>query len=69
VVWGAHDRFLPVEQAELQKESFPSAEVVVFEDSGHWPYLDNPERAAKVIVPFLNRETATAWTEGPVTGG
>jgi pimeloyl-ACP methyl ester carboxylesterase len=58
VVWGAHDRFLPVEQAELQRESFPSAEVVVFEDSGHWPFLDDAERAAEVIVPFLRRQVA-----------
>jgi pimeloyl-ACP methyl ester carboxylesterase len=55
VVWGAHDPAVPVEQAERQRQSFPSAEVVVFEDSGHWPYLDDPERAAEVIVPFLER--------------
>ncbi len=58
VVWGAHDPAVPVVQAERQRESFPSAEVVVFEDSGHWPYLDDPERAAAVIVPFLEREQA-----------
>jgi pimeloyl-ACP methyl ester carboxylesterase len=60
VVWGAHDRFVPVEQAELQKESFPSAEVVIFEDSGHWPFLDNPARAAELIVPFLRRQVVAA---------
>ena len=68
VVWGAHDRFLPVEQAELQKESFPSAEVVIFEDSGHWPFLDNPERAAELIVPFLRRQAATAERPRPTAG-
>jgi pimeloyl-ACP methyl ester carboxylesterase len=56
VVWGAHDPAVPVEQAERQRQSFPSAEVVAFKDSGHWPYLDDPKRAAAVIVPFLERQ-------------
>lgn len=68
VVWGAHDRFLPVQQAELQKQSFPSAEVVIFEDSGHWPFLDNPGRAAELIVPFLRRQAATADRPHPTAG-
>jgi hypothetical protein len=42
-----------------RRQSFPSAEVVVFEDSGHWPFLDDPERAAQLIVPFLRRQVAT----------
>jgi pimeloyl-ACP methyl ester carboxylesterase len=58
VVWGAHDPAVPVDQAERQRQSFPSAEVAVFEDSGHWPYLDDPERTAKVVVPFLERQLA-----------
>lgn len=68
VVWGAHDRFLPVEQAELQKESFPSAELVIFEDSGHWPFLDDPGRAAEVIVPFISRQAASPEQRQPMAG-
>lgn len=55
VVWGAHDRFLPVVQAERQRLSFPSAEVVVLPDSGHYPHLDDPEGVAAVVVPFLRQ--------------
>ena len=56
VVWGAHDPFVPVEQAERQRESFPSADVVVLEDSNHYAHLDDPERVAEVVVPFLRRQ-------------
>ena len=59
VIWGAHDPAVPVEQAERQRESFPSAEVVVFPDSGHWPYLDDPQRTAEAVVPFLQRQVGT----------
>jgi pimeloyl-ACP methyl ester carboxylesterase len=53
VLWGAHDRFVPVVQAQRQRESFPSAEVVVFERSGHFPHLDDAEGVAAVVIPFL----------------
>jgi pimeloyl-ACP methyl ester carboxylesterase len=56
VLWGKKDPFVPVEQAYRQKESFPSAEVVVLEDSGHWAFVDNSEEAARHIVPFLERQ-------------
>jgi pimeloyl-ACP methyl ester carboxylesterase len=60
VFFGAHDPAVPVEQAERQRESFPSAEVVIAKESGHWPYLDDPENARAVIIPFLERQFASA---------
>jgi pimeloyl-ACP methyl ester carboxylesterase len=58
VLWGEKDPYVPVEQAYVQRESFPSAEVVVLEGSGHWPFIENPEQAADHIVPFLGRQLA-----------
>ena len=55
VVWGAMDPYIPVEQADLQLRTFPSAEVHVLEDSGHWPFIDNPERTRELVVPFFRR--------------
>ena len=55
VVWGAKDPYIPVEQADKQLRTFPSAEVHVLEDSGHWPFVDNPERTRELVVPFLRR--------------
>jgi pimeloyl-ACP methyl ester carboxylesterase len=53
VVWGAHDRFLPLAHADRQLEAFPSAQVRVLDDSGHYPHLDDPDGVAAVVVPFL----------------
>jgi pimeloyl-ACP methyl ester carboxylesterase len=41
--------------AERQREVFPDAQVVVLNGSGHWPFGDDPERVAQVVVPFLRR--------------
>jgi pimeloyl-ACP methyl ester carboxylesterase len=43
VIWGAHDPYLRVGQAEIQRRTFPHAEVVVLPGSGHWPFADDPE--------------------------
>ncbi|HYU60192.1 MAG TPA: alpha/beta hydrolase [Solirubrobacterales bacterium] len=56
VIWGRHDPFIPVEQAQHQRESFPSAEIAVFEDSGHWPHLDDPQRATQLMTNFVTRQ-------------
>lgn len=58
VVWGARDPYLPVAMAERQREAFPEAEVVVLEDSGHWPFADNPDAVAKPVEAFLRRTVA-----------
>lgn len=55
VVWGARDRYLPVRHAARQREVFRSAEVRVFDESGHWPFLDDPDRVEPVIAGFLRR--------------
>lgn len=55
VIWGARDPYLPVALAERQREAFPSAEVEILEDSGHWPFADNPEAVARLVEPFLRR--------------
>jgi pimeloyl-ACP methyl ester carboxylesterase len=53
VVWGAGDPYLGSEYAELQKEAFPSAEVHVLPDSGHWPFIDDPATFSRLLVDFL----------------
>lgn len=58
VLWGEHDPFVPAEQAYRQRESFPSAEVVVLPDCGHWPWIEHPEAAAAHILSFLERQLA-----------
>ena len=53
VVWGARDPYLPVRYARRQREAFPQAEVVVLDDSGHWPMIDHPVAVEQAVLPFL----------------
>ena len=58
VLWGARDPYVPVRFAEQQRVVFPRAEIVRFEDSGHWPFADNPAAVAAALLPFLRRQLA-----------
>jgi pimeloyl-ACP methyl ester carboxylesterase len=68
VIWGRHDPYLPVAFAERQRETFPRAEVVVLDQSGHWPFADDPNRVAELVLPFLQRQVVAAAPSGSSTG-
>lgn len=55
VIWGKCDPYLAHTFGEQQKETFPRAKIVYFEDSGHWPFIDNPHATEAVLIPFLKR--------------
>ena len=59
VVWGDGDPYVGLDQAAVQKQVFPSALLVVIRDSGHWPFVDNPEEVASHVLPFLRERTTT----------
>jgi pimeloyl-ACP methyl ester carboxylesterase len=58
VLWGSGDIFLPVRYAEEQRKYFGETEVHVLEGCGHWPFIDEPQRCADLIVPFLRKQVA-----------
>lgn len=53
VIWGGGDHYLPAAYAERQREAFPSAEVHVLAESGHWPFVDDPDAAERLLLDFL----------------
>lgn len=61
VVWGTDDVYIPWQQAERQRESFPSAQVQLLEGLGHWPFLEDPAHVAEPVIPAL-REHLRART-------
>jgi pimeloyl-ACP methyl ester carboxylesterase len=55
VLWGTGDAFLPARFAEEQRKFFDPIEVHLLQGCGHWPFIDEPERVAALIVPFLRK--------------
>jgi pimeloyl-ACP methyl ester carboxylesterase len=56
IVWGAKDPYVGPRRAEALKRAFPSAELVMLDESGHFPFADDPERTAELVVPFLRTQ-------------
>ncbi len=53
VVFGADDVYIPVEQAGRQLRVFPRARIEILPGVGHWAWLEQTDRVAGLVVPFL----------------
>jgi hypothetical protein len=53
VIWGGGDLFIPSSQAEKQRQAFPAAQIHIFDNSGHWPFIDNAEKTRVLFDAFL----------------
>jgi len=59
VVWGGRDPYVPARWAERQRETFPQARIVLLDDSGHWPMLDNPTGVERPVLAFFRDALTT----------
>lgn len=55
IVWGTHDRLVPVRDADEFERLIPNSEKVVFADTGHVPQLERPEAFNQALREFLSR--------------
>jgi len=59
IVWGADDQVVPVGHAEVVGELAPDARIEIFQDAGHFPHKDHPERFIEFLASFV-RDTKPA---------
>ncbi|MGZ5309036.1 MAG: alpha/beta fold hydrolase [Solirubrobacterales bacterium] len=52
-VWGARDPIIPLAHGETAHAAAPNSRLEVFEHSGHFPHLDEPERFVEVLLDFI----------------
>jgi pimeloyl-ACP methyl ester carboxylesterase len=53
IVWGARDPLIPVTHAFGAHQITPQSRLEIFPRAGHYPYLDDPEHFAKVLLEFM----------------
>ena len=53
VVGGRHDRAIPVQHSEELAVGIPHAVLRIFEESGHFPYLEEPDAFHETVASFL----------------
>ena len=64
IIWGRRDRFIPVSHGEGAHKLMPGSRLEIFEQAGHFPYRDDPNRFVAVLLDFLaTTESAEISTE------
>jgi pimeloyl-ACP methyl ester carboxylesterase len=63
LIWGRHDHIFPARHAEAARDKLPNGRVVIFDDSGHTPQMEEPDRFNRLVLDFLT-EPASRSGEG-----
>ena len=62
ILWGGRDRLIPPAVAQVFKRDIPGSELVMFDDLGHVPHEEQPQRTVQPVLAFLGTSAA-----GPAT--
>ncbi len=54
IVWGDHDRIIPLDHAYLAHEAIPNSRLEVMEGVGHYPHVEEPVRFVEILRDFLH---------------
>lgn len=54
IIWGEDDMVIPVSHARMAHEAMPGSRLQIFENSGHMPFQDHPDRFVSVVEQFLD---------------
>jgi pimeloyl-ACP methyl ester carboxylesterase len=60
LIWGDHDRIVPVEHGRLAHRALAASRLEIFEGSGHFPHVDDPDRFARTVHAFIDTTTPAA---------
>jgi proline iminopeptidase len=69
VLAGRHDRTCSVEAARTIAEGVRRGELVVFESSGHMPFVEENEAYIRAVRDFLGRHVGSGQQRGSGTPG
>jgi pimeloyl-ACP methyl ester carboxylesterase len=53
IVWGERDQIIPVAHAHDAHQAMPASQLLVFEESGHFPHTEEPQRFVEAVVHFV----------------
>jgi pimeloyl-ACP methyl ester carboxylesterase len=52
LIWGEHDRILPVQYADTYRKLLPKAEIAIVKGAGHLPHAEKPEEFCDLVTRF-----------------
>jgi pimeloyl-ACP methyl ester carboxylesterase len=61
IVWGDRDPLIPVAHALRTQQLIPGSRLEIFPGAGHYPYLEDPERFATLLLDFIRTTKPTPF--------
>jgi hypothetical protein len=58
LVWGSRDPVIPARHGHRAAKLMPGSRLEIFENSGHFPHCDEPDRFTAITMNFLRRTDA-----------
>jgi pimeloyl-ACP methyl ester carboxylesterase len=56
LLFGAHDKVVPPENADLMADLIPGSQIAIIPDAGHFFSIETPESASHIIIDLLKQE-------------
>jgi pimeloyl-ACP methyl ester carboxylesterase len=53
IVWGGKDQTTPMYYAQLMKKLIPKSRLIVFENAGHFSFVDEPTKFIEALTEFV----------------
>ena len=53
IVWGAHDRVVPVQHGTVMAKCIRDARLAIIRGAGHMPFYEKPRQCSRVVLDFL----------------
>lgn len=53
LIWGEQDKYFSISQAEDAHKSIPGSQIYIISNSGHVPFVDQPEEFNNILMMFL----------------
>lgn len=69
LIWGDHDRIIPVAHAYAAHDALAGSRLEVIEGVGHFPHAEAPSAVTEILEDFIASTTPQATTEGSVPAG
>ena len=68
IIWGAQDPIIPVSHATAAQNAMPGSRLVIFDDAGHFPHCEDPERFVQVLADFIASTKPARVSKAAVRG-
>ncbi len=68
IVWGGNDRIIPSSHGQLAHELMPGSRYELFEDAGHFPFNDEPDRFVDLLRDFIESTVPADFDEEHIRG-